>query len=525
MSSPWIATVRAFAERVLSCGRDPHGTPLFVDGVEAGTLKPVEWAHQGERWLVCNPTCQQHLHRSLAGLSALTGEARWRDEALAAIRFHMQRYRSPCGLLQWGGHRFIDLRTGRVVGEQDQHELKCTYPCLDLMAEADAPATEAYVRALWNAHVLDWSTLDMNRHGAYGKPMGRLWASGFAGAEPFFAGDGLTFINCGSDLIAAAGWLARRTGEIGALTWAKRLARQYVRARDPATGLGAYQFSQPRKVREPVSDEDTASQCGDRAQRQLGPELGPRVLEGRVLDPERGRRLYGQACLAQLRLAEQLGEDGRDLLADQVSGLLAYARHAYDPASNTLRALLTDGTPLTPADIRRPGYYRPETFARASACSHLLLSYAAAWRLSGDPVLWSTLRWMGRGHGLGDLEGAVRTDTACDDPVLLFAVLEIHRATRQPAHLQLAQAIAARLVAQRFRDGLFVAGPDRRNASFDSLEALALLHLAAAEEGRLEAVPAYTGGQGHIHGPHDGVGRTYDRQVLWQARMAGAAGA
>ena len=184
-----LQAVRTFADNVLARGRDHYGptpTPLFVDGVNVLTLDPVEWVHAGQRWIVSNLASQQHLFRTFVGLSALTGDVQFRQAAEAATRFHFDHFLRPCGLPPWGGHQFLDLRTHQVVGEQEMHEFKCSYPYYDFLWGLDPKATERLIKAVWNAHVLDWRTLDMNRHGAYNRPLGPLWASEFAGDEPFF---------------------------------------------------------------------------------------------------------------------------------------------------------------------------------------------------------------------------------------------------------------------------------------------------------------------------------------------------
>src|SRR5207253_3681517 len=95
---------------------------------------------------------------------------------------------------------------------------------------------------------------------------------------------GLSFLDAGNDLIYSGAMLYRLAGDRGALTWSKRLAAQYVKARDAKTQLGAYQYTQPRKTEEPTSDRITLSWMGDRAKRQFGPDFPDhRVLEATML--------------------------------------------------------------------------------------------------------------------------------------------------------------------------------------------------------------------------------------------------
>jgi pectate lyase len=228
--------------------------------------------------------------------------------------------------------------------------------------------------------------------------------------------------------------------------------------------------------------------------------------------------------ISQLRLAERLGAQGAEFLEWARSGLSAFARHAYCPETNMVRALFTDGTPLTPGDIKRPGYYLPHNFEPKPAGFMLLLSFALCHRLTGDEVLWETLRHMLRGHGLGD-PGArpgkamqLNRNTRCADPLALFGLLEMSHGPGGEGYLQMAKQIGSNLVATRFQNGLFVAEPDHLFAKFDALEPLALLTLEARRRGKPDIVPPYPGGLGYIHGPHDGVGRTYDYVTIWNRK-------
>ena len=527
-----LRAVVAFADRVLQHGRGAG--PLFADGVDGQTLRPVQWTYTGTRlpadrraWVLSNLAAQQNLFRTFAGLSALTGEPRYREAACGATAHHFARLCSPCGLLRWGGHQCVDLATGAPFGPVlgDCHELKHVYPFYELMWEVDPAGTRRFVEAFWNAHVLDWSTLDCNRHGAYGRPMGVLWRSAFAAPAPFFHGDGLSFLNCGSDLILAGAMLHALGGEEGALLWALRLAEQYVRARDPRTGLGVYQFSQPRVRAEPV-EGSTLSMYGDRALRQLGPELGPAALEGNVLDPGRAETIYGHAAIVQLQLAERLGEAGRAFGEWTRAGLAAYAEHGYDPATNLLRPMLADGTDLTGFALQRDGYYGPRgrVFAPAPAGGLLLWSYALGHRVTGDPLLWETARAMARGCGLGDLgrtpgdRVAVDLGTSCSDPLVLYAVLEAWAAAPCADYLDLGRAIAENLVRRSWHGGFFLPSADHACARFDAVEPLALLALEGAIRGRAGAVPAYRSGSAFLHGHMDDGGRTTDVRAIWGRR-------
>jgi pectate lyase len=528
-----LDAVRTFADHVLRDGRDRWGaepTPLFADGLDCARREPVRWTYRGRQypagsWVVSDLALQQHLCRTLVGLSSLTGEARYRDAAAAAVAHHLDHLASPCGLLRWGGHQFVDLCTKTPQGPcmGDCHEFKHTYPFYELMAEVRPAATARFVRALWNAHLSDWSRLDLSRHGPYGKPAGAGWQSPFAAPPPFFAGDGLSFINCGSDLIFAAASLHRLLSEPAALLWAKRLDGMYVRARDPHTGLGVYQYSCPRVRAEPVAGS-TLSLYGDRAQRQLGPEWGEAALEGNVLEPRRAEAIYGHHALIQLFLAEELADP--DFLEPALAGLRACARWLYDAEAHRLRPRLADGRDLSGWMFPRDGYYGPagSTFQPRAPGPVLFWSFALGFRLSGDAGLWPTVRALARGLGLGDLgprpgDGLrLPAEITGAEPYALFAALELYAATGHPGYGALAEAIGAAILGTCWHEGYFLPGPGYAFARFDAIEPLALLALEAMRRGTPGAVPRCRGGRGFLQGHVDDGPRVTDAQLFWQRR-------
>ena len=96
--------------------------------------------------------------------------------------------------------------------------------------------------------------------------------------------------------------------------------------------------------------------------------------------------------------------------------------------------------------------------------------------------------------------------------------LEIHRLSRHPDYLALARRVGDNIVAQRFSKGFFLPGPDYVNASVNATEPLALLGLEAAIRGQAQLVPTFCAGHGYIHGPHDGLGRTYDAAAIYSRK-------
>ncbi len=516
-----LAAVRVFADQVIEHGRDQYGaehTPLFADRIDVAALEPA--APES------NFAAQQNLLRTLTALSVLTGDEQYRDAAEAATRHMIEHHRSPAGLFYWGGYIHIDLETDEYVyGRNDQHSLRGHIPFYEFLWDVDADVAAQFIRAFWNAQVMDWERLEVCRRGGvdsnWDREMGDLWDSPFGDPEPFIRTERtLSFIHSGTDLIYAAGMLHLKAGEEGAWTWGQRLARQYVQARHPDTGLGVYQYNMLVQEQEPPEEGDlpTHTSYGDRAWNQFfasgssdpedefyNPIKGERAddglpvaREGWVLFGNQYRAIYELNAAVQLDLAERLGDEGRQLLEWTVDGLKAYAEHAYDAEDNILRPLWADGTDLTGTKTPRTGYHgsRGSRMEPREVRDALLLSFVRARRLSGDEALWPTARSIARGLGLGDIGDApgenvelnMETDHAGAHAVL--ALLELAQSTENGAeYVELAEQVGANILEQRFHHGFFISSADSTEANVNALEPLALLILEGALQDRLEDLP------------------------------------
>jgi pectate lyase len=208
----------------------------------------------------------------------------------------------------------------------------------------------------------------------------------------------------------------------------------------------------------------------------------------------------------QLELAERLGEAGQEFRDWTVSGLRAYAKYGYDPAGHSFRPMWADGTDLTGYVFSRTGYYgrQGRTLRPVAATAPYLFSYARAYRVSQDEEIWNTLRSIMQGLKLGDpgtptgTERSLNLKTTNSDTAALFAILELHRATRQPEYLQLAEVIGDNILKRSFHKGFFLSSDRSNLARFDALEPLALLRLEATLQGKVELVPAYSGGANRL---------------------------
>lgn len=535
-SADRIAAVRTFADNVLRLGRDTYGprhTPLFVDGLHVDTHEPVTWLLPTEhaevwnmprRWVLCNLASQQQLFRVLDALTTLTGEPRYREAAVEAIRYGFAHLRHTDGLLFWGGHAAWELVTDRPVGESNKdwsvnkpipahwdtglvHELKCHFPYYELMWQVDAQATRRLITSIWASHVQRWDILDMNRHGLYGVDRGPLWDHTYTGGPVPFVSRSLSFLHTGSDLVWAAGLLSQFDDDPRPLTWAKRLAGRYAEVRDPNTRLGAdnYNIFHNHRIR-----------------RQFEAQFGDRFTEASITSLYGTR--YGPGAVCFLKLAERLGPAGDAFRTWVVEDLAAYAKHAYDPQDGRFWVTLIDGTRLKPEDCQQPGYITPGNLAKRAPGPFNFWAYALAYKLTGDAGMWEMARQIGLELDLGDLgetpggPARLNLQTTAADPHLIFAILDLHSAMRESACLALATRIADNLVARQFHKGFFLPSADHLFAKFDDATPLALLYLEAALRDPPVVLPPYCGGRSFFHCDYEGQGRTYDGFVYGQTR-------
>ncbi len=487
----YLKAVCDFADAILEHGRDTYGdkhTPLFADGLHVRTLRPATWRWQDQTWVLSNFASQQPLLRTLDGLTALTGEQKYRQAAEEATRYALKHLTTPNGLLYWGGHFAWDLRQDRPVGQySDVHELKNHQPYFRLMWRVCPDQTARLMEAIWAGHVLDWSRLDYNRHASVTKPVRPLWNHPFEQdlEVPFPAqGGNLSFVNVTPPLTHAGVMLAVLDENTDALTWTRRLVYRWQQAEHPGTGLSGGQLSYRKN---------------DRAQEALG-HVYPAINEAKIVASYHQTNRYHDLPLAQMQAAGTLLEKGgtyadvgRELIRWASDDLKAYARHSFDPNAGVFMALMTDGTPIK-WQQSRTGYYVPDSFAPRRPDGFILWGYALAYRLTSDDAHWQMARRLARSLTLGDVGGpegtgrALHFGTDSQDWRCIYALLELCQAGRDRHFLHLASRIGDNILRMQTTTGLFPR-PGREWARTGDEIPLALLHLAASFAGRSERMP------------------------------------
>jgi pectate lyase len=529
-SERYIHAVRTFADAVLEHGRDMYGpehTPLFADGLHVETLEPVRWKKDGQMWVLCNFASQQTLLRLLDGLTTLSGEPRYREAAEAAARYALRHLRAPNGLLYWGGHMAWDLEHERPVGEYaNVHEMKNHQPWFSFLWRVDAAETRRLVEAIWGGHVLNWSLLDYNRHAATDKPAPARWDHLFIEETPVpfpSVGNNLSFALTTPSLLEAGVALALADGHTNALAWTRRLVWRWQQARDPVTGLSGGQLSYRKQ---------------DRAQEALG-HVHPHINEARMVAAYHRTTRYHHLPLAQMQAGEMLvaaggrpAEIGREFIRWASDDLKTYARHCWQPGSGEFVSLLTDGTSIQWQKARR-GYYNSNSFAPAKPDGWILWGHALAWRLTGDRAHEEMAGQLAAALGLAEAGGAARDpwrlqfDTTSEDWRHIYALLELGRASGDRRFLRLAARVADNCLKRQTRTGLFPRFGRAYARTSDEVP-LAILHIAAALQGRENALPQALLDNGYFHCQHDAVAarsksdvgdnRTYDRDVYYGER-------
>ena len=535
--SPYLEAVEIFAQNIIENGRDTYGekySPLFADGIEVRTGEPVRWEFHNNSFIISNFASQQNLLRVLDGLTILTGDSKYREAAASATEYMFDNHTDSSGLLYWGGHQFIDLQTMQNQFKGRPHELKTNFPYYEFLWSVDEEATRKMLRAIWNAHILNWNVLDLNRHGEYNAPVGKLWEHDFDQPPAFYEGEGLTFINAGTDLIQVALSLFLLDDDEGAKKWGIRLYNQYVRARHLETQLGVYQYSRPKQTEEPpyegpLTGELTFSKYGDRAQNQFGRVYGEIALEGNVLWGGRMNTLYGQSPIMMMYLSGKLQSqpESDSLISWTLEGMTAYAKFGYNEEKNIFKPMWADGTDLSDDTIPRTGYFgkKGEKFDVYEPEGATILAYVRALRYAPENnVLWNVVRNMLRHEDLGDIKTRGEDDPALNfatknaDPELLISLLELYKITGHENYLQLAEQMGDNILNKKFHHGYFMPSEKHRYAKFDAHEPLALLHLEAARRGITEEMPAYLTGTGETDGEPELGGRPTD-QWLYEEKV------
>lgn len=532
-----LNSVKEFYSNVLRDGKSKtNPTPLFADGINILTNSPVEWIFpNGEKVKISNFANQQNFLRTLVSLTEVTGDQKYKITAINTSKYFMDNFISENKLFYWGGHRFLNLDTLATVGPQNKnqvHELKNLFPYYEFLYQINPEATKNYVIAFWNAHVEDWDTLDMGRHGNYNK---KFNPNIFKEHLPknivnprklpvLPETKGLTFINAGSDLIYSAYILNSLSPDKDMLMWGKTVFTQYQLARNPKTGAPVYQFTSPkRREWPPKNDKDTNSKFGDRAFRQFGAEFGDIAKEANALFKGNPKTIVVDNSLVLYDIYSKTKDP--DILNNAVDNLKNYYKIALNQENGSLKPVWNDGTDLTNYTLVRDGYYgkkgsilKSESIKSEEYAIPLIRWYS----ITKDQDLWNTARIiLNKNFDLGDIgtfDGKnilLNMGTTNSSPYSIFLMIDLYKTTNNDKYIELARIVGNNLVTTKFKNGYFVSEPNLLNAKIDSIEAFALVSLDAVLKGKDKNIPQYISHGGYIHGEHIEGESVYDKNVIY----------
>ena len=371
------------------------------------------------------PTC-----RAIRALATVTGERRYAEFLTRSLRHYLANLTDDRGLLWWGWHRHYDAHTDQKTGHAgNHHEIHIQEIPWPLLWEADREAVTREIEALWQWHVCDKETGEVNRH-----------ADGQRGCD---------FAMSGGEILQAFAFLYAKTRQQTWLDRARLLATYYWKARHPKTGLI------PNR-----------------------PNAGASRFDGSHFDTS----ITAFHCRGLLRAWAMTG-DGR-FRDYAVAYLRAYATLGYDAEAREFWGSLTlDGKPDRAARVRGGyGQYEPRGHIDlwqpyAAGYEHPVTTaqvYAHACTVTRDPVLLEAARRWADSIRRAFPPRACNADTWYRDYALHWAphgayavhygqtlsfLLHLHALTGEGRHLDFAREVANEAVAKLYYRGLLRGHP------------------------------------------------------------------
>lgn len=178
--SRYLDYVKVSFDTLIAKGRDRYGeetSPLFAANLNVKTLECVQEPADSKVVHVrlrrdrrrspggSNQYFDQATFRAMDVVSRITGEPIYRQEALKALKFNLNHAVDPQGLPALGGHTFWNFYTDKLDcnGHYD-HEFWNWAMAWDLWWEADPDAAWDYAELMWEWHVCDKESGEVNRH-------------------------------------------------------------------------------------------------------------------------------------------------------------------------------------------------------------------------------------------------------------------------------------------------------------------------------------------------------------------------
>lgn len=377
-----------------------------------------------------NLYADQPTMRAFCLLSRATGDPRYAKFADQSAGYTIKNLVDEKGFFWWGWHRHYDAFRDRMDGHAgNPHEIHVQQALWPELYRVDPKATLREIEAVWQWHVIDKTTGEVNRHG-----------DGQRGCD---------FAMSGGEVCAAFAFLYGRTKEQAWLDRARLVAGYYWKARHPQSGLV------PNR-----------------------PNAGAERFDGGHFDTS----ITGLMCPRLLAATQWSGDPA---FRDQaVAYLRAYAKHGFDPKARKFwGSLKLDGTPV-PGPRVAGGYaqYEPRGHIDvwqpyAAGYEHPLptaMAYAAFALATGDGELREAARrW-------ADFLRAEFPPRRCEEATwyaeyarqwaphgtyaglygqAITFCLQMHRLTGDAENLQFARRIAREAVSRLYYRGLLRGHP------------------------------------------------------------------
>ncbi|MBN2217044.1 MAG: hypothetical protein JW719_06680 [Pirellulales bacterium] len=108
----------------------------------------------------------QEVFRAMYNVSAATGDTKYATFADNNMQYAMTHFIGPNSMFIWGWHQYIDVRTeSKVYDYGDHHEIHATIsPLWDRMYSINPTAVTMEIEQIWQRHVVNKTTGEINRH-------------------------------------------------------------------------------------------------------------------------------------------------------------------------------------------------------------------------------------------------------------------------------------------------------------------------------------------------------------------------
>jgi hypothetical protein len=496
-----------YYQTVLDKSSTVSDTPLVVIGWDLQKDEPIKWSNiTGETPVISSLTRLLHFTKAV-DLSHPDSELQTKTDNF--IKYYLDNYTRADGLINWGGHVFVDPVTKNVNGPTKKklaHELKSTFPDYDAMYRLDPEKTLQFIRAFWVHHVIDdEGNVNITRHVEAIDESKLLDIETFSFQQivdnpdylPGSKAVSLTFLSTANDLIYAALKYYKYTQDYSAVEASQILLNKYIACRDPVTGLHGQLYTVPIQQMLPENPKETFSWFGDRAQRQMGRRFGDKALEMNMLTAHEARVVFVTTPLLFFSLYMELGDVVLPMCKEVVRSLEACMTHVCDASTGICKPMLTDGTDLTGYALESNGYFGPEgqKFNRYQITFEYFGSTLLGAVLFDSPILNQAVKDLFHHFDLGTINSikhgpdTINETTGCSSHEMVLALTDAYKITNSKSYLKLAGKIVDNIIAQRWAEPYFKHNATTRYAQFSIADPYALAYYLSALEGK-EVAPA-----------------------------------